>query len=344
MNLVKSEYIGDIVSSATPGAFSLFSYTVNPGLFNLFPYGATIANSFAQYQFVRLAFRYVPTSGTSTGNADPALGTVAARFLYDPTESVDDSYFMMQSQHGAHTSVTSMPFTYKCGVGSAASRVQKVRVGSVPTGQDPRMFDLGIFEIATNGVPSASSNLGQLFVDYEVRLMKPVLVGGFRGATALFGHWSGAVDYTNTAPLGVATQMSSVSDQNTITPYIPTYVSTGAGPIDRTIYLPVTPIKYRVMLVISWVGTGTFGVVFPSTALSSGVSVLTAFDTPSAPTPYDTNPGTGEICSHASLSYMLEVAPTPGSPPYLQLGTGGTLPSGTRSAEVIMCVVPYNAY
>ena len=71
MHLTKSEYVGDIISSSSVGGFKIQTFTVNPGLFNLFPYGATIANSFAQYQFVNLRFRYVPTSGLTTGNPDP---------------------------------------------------------------------------------------------------------------------------------------------------------------------------------------------------------------------------------------------------------------------------------
>lgn len=344
MNLVKSEYIGDVISSATALGFKIATYRVNPGLFNLFPYGATISNNFSQYQFVRLSFRYVPTSGTSTGNADPALGTVAARFLYDPTEAADDTYFMMQSQHGSHTSVTSMPFSYQCGVGSAAARVQRVRTGSVPTGQDPRMYDLGTFEIATNGVPTVSANLGQLFVDYEVRLMKPVLIGGFRGGSSLFGHWSGATDNGGAAPFGSAAGMTSVSDQNTITPYIPSYNASGVGPRYRSVYLPVSPIKYRLWVQLSWVGTTAAAITYASTTVTAGVTILTAFNTPSAPTQYDEAPAPGETATRSSLAYMLEVAPNPAVTPELLLGTTGVYPGGTRSAEVIMVVVPYNAY
>jgi hypothetical protein len=206
------------------------------------------------------------------------------------------------------------------------------------------MYDLGTFEIATNGVPTVSANLGQLFVDYEVRLMKPVLTGGFRGGSSLFGHWSGATDNASAAPFGTAAFMTSVSDQNTITPYIPYYNANGVGPKNRSIYLPVSPIKYRLWIQISWIGTTAAVITYPSTTLTSGVTLLTAFNTPSAPSQYDESPNSGETATRASLGYMLEVAPNPAVTPELLLGTTGVYPGGTRSAEVIMVVVPYNAY
>lgn len=342
MHFSKSEYIGDIISGVG-GAFKLQSFTVNPGLFNLFPYGATIANSFAQYQFVYLKFRYVPTSGHSTGNTDPALGTVAARFLYDPTEALDDTYFMMQSQHGSHTSMTAVPFVYSCGVDSTASRVQKVRTGSVPTGQDPRMYDLGIFEIATNGCPEDNSNLGQLFVDYEIRLMKPVLVGGFRGGTALFGHW-GSTNLSGNGNnlLGQLGPMTSVSDRNTLTPYIPAYTDT-VGPTGNVLYLPVSPIKYRLWISLSWTAGTAGDWTAPAVGVShAGIVLLIAFDNGASqqdPTPESAVTG----LLRAGVQYIVEVGPSSVVPSLTF--TGALVPYlGTNTAEVIMSVIPFDAY
>jgi len=49
------------------------------------------------------------------------------------------------------------------------------RAGSVPSGEDVRLFDVGNFEFATEGCANATDQVGQLWVTYDVTLFNPRL-------------------------------------------------------------------------------------------------------------------------------------------------------------------------
>ena len=52
-----------------------------------------------------------------------------------------------------------------------------VRSGNVPTGQDAKTYDLGIFQFAvSNGYQTSSINLGEVWVSYKIKLRKTKLI------------------------------------------------------------------------------------------------------------------------------------------------------------------------
>lgn len=85
--------------------------------------------------------------------------------------------------------------------------VQYVRSGAVPSGEDPKSYDLGKVNLATQGIPAASTNLGELWVTYEVELRKPQITVGGVGST----QFRGSGTHSTTALLG-ATITTKVND------------------------------------------------------------------------------------------------------------------------------------
>lgn len=65
----------------------------------------------------------------------------------------------------------------ECDYSKTADLAQFVRSGPVPSGEDPKTYDLGLFQFAINNVPSAMYNqqIGELWVEYKVRLRVPKL-------------------------------------------------------------------------------------------------------------------------------------------------------------------------
>ena len=341
---------------------------MNPGLFDLFPWGAAIANNFTQYQFASIRFRYVPTSGNALNSTNTALGTVTCRCLYDPTETIDDNYGVMQNSYGSYRSPPTVPFTYACSVNSSATNVQKIRLGVPPAGSDMRMYDLGIFEFASNGVQGANTNLGQLFVDYEVRLLKPRLSSGFRGLTALYCHFQqNSCNWSPSNPFGTGSQGTlpvGSAASNTLLGYIPEYAPSpdglipASGPVGTWLLLPRSTVAYRMQIVVSWQGNGAplNPVVFPPVGPPTGVTVDGVTRVMDCPDNQLWSTGLGgqtpapdnfpyNIVQELTYTTIVDVQPYDGNQQRVNI-EGGTLPinaSNLGNLDIFYTILPYNA-
>jgi predicted nucleic acid-binding Zn ribbon protein len=70
------EYITDIVTSSTAGAFSYVTYSINPGQDSLFPWLSNIAQCFEAYKMHGLVFEYKSMSADALNSTNTALGQV----------------------------------------------------------------------------------------------------------------------------------------------------------------------------------------------------------------------------------------------------------------------------
>lgn len=168
------EYIADVVSNSSNGVFNLVNYNVNPGLASTFPWLSTIARNFEEYEFKGLVFEYRTTSGAVTSSQ--ALGAVIMATNYDV---VDPNFTTKQAMEAYEYSVSGVPSAnllhpVECAPGSRPLNTLYVRNTGVTTGGQ-QLYDFGNFQIATQGVPGSSVNLGELWVSYDVEFRKPKL-------------------------------------------------------------------------------------------------------------------------------------------------------------------------
>lgn len=77
------EYIGDIISSPTAGAFSFNTYSINPGYVGTFPWLSNIAQNFESYKMHGLVFEYKTMSVDALNSVNTALGQVILSVQYD---------------------------------------------------------------------------------------------------------------------------------------------------------------------------------------------------------------------------------------------------------------------
>jgi hypothetical protein len=201
MTICHREFLQDITSTT---GFSLTSFPINSGLTSTFPWLANVAINFEQYEFLGLVFSYRPTSATSVGSTNTAQGTVIMATDYD----THDSTFSSKQQMEAYEFSTSCaPFNEMLHPIECQPRFNTLarfftRSGAVPTGADTNFYDLGNFQIATVGM-QASAVIGELWVTYQVRLLKPKLPTPL-GAGLIGAHIveSPATAVTTAAPLG----------------------------------------------------------------------------------------------------------------------------------------------
>lgn len=169
------EYICDINSST---GFQNQSFIINPGNSTLFPWLSTIAKNFEQYEFLGLIFEFKSTSATAVGSVNTGLGTVIMSTDYDV---LDQPYADKRAMEVAEFSTSAAPFNsqvhpIECDPKQNVMRQLFIQPGNLASSypDDPRFSALGNFQIATSGM-QAISTIGELWVSYHVKLLKPQL-------------------------------------------------------------------------------------------------------------------------------------------------------------------------
>lgn len=292
-----TEFVGNVVVPARadagggqlPSFFDVASFAINPGLEEVFPFLSKLASNFEMYEFSGLIFQYKPLSSESATTTN-SLGKVILCTNYDASAPAFLSSASMQNYDYASTAKPSVGQIH--GVETKASqRLTKqlyIKLTSSPPGigpvgqKDKLLTDLGLFQIATEGVPvgTAPSLVGELWVTYQVKLSRATIVRSIGLKEAEFCSIAWDVDHAVTT--GLPTYTNILQDENN-TFMCRTAIITGAPGTNRVSFeLPLamqsgtyivmynqttvlgTPIgtvtnqlNYRT--VTPWLGAGTFG-------------------------------------------------------------------------------------
>jgi hypothetical protein len=206
------EYLTDIVSGAgTPSAFTANTYPLNPGATLTFPWLAQIAANYEEYEIQGMVFEFISTSGESVASSNTALGTVIMATEYDPTKPIFSSKQAMENYTMAVSfkPSTTMMHAVECKKALTPVKQLYVRTGAPVSGTDLRWTDFGNFTIATVGMQASGTFLGELFVTYKIKLLKPRLpvTLGLGGQIASAHYYRTGV--TSAIPLGTTTTFSS---------------------------------------------------------------------------------------------------------------------------------------
>lgn len=189
------EFLGNVqAQAAIPGgatgalsSFNVVSYAINPGLHTTFPWLSQVACNFTMYELIGCIFEYKPTSGEFGTTGQNALGKVVMATQYDPDaapfvnsvqmENYDYSDVCKPAEHMIHGVETA--------AGQRATKMMYVRTGT--SVKDKVFTDVGTFQIATENVPvsgaagtTVTSNIGELWVTYRVKLSRAQLFSTFR--------------------------------------------------------------------------------------------------------------------------------------------------------------------
>lgn len=180
----KSEYLGEVVSGAA-GTFDLKSYEFNPGNPNMFPWLSQVASNYQQYIVEGCYIEYRSMSGDALNSVNTALGQVIMSAQYNSNDPVFESKQEMENYEYGMSIVPSKSCMYffECARGQNVldnlyirSRKNTVQSNDAPVPIDDKRFeDLCRFSIATNGLQGANVNLGELWITYQVRLLKTKL-------------------------------------------------------------------------------------------------------------------------------------------------------------------------
>jgi len=209
------EYIGDVYGTTL---FANVGYSLNPGVSTTFPWLSTIAQNYQEYRFHGLVFEFRPLITDYVTSGAPGVVVMSTNYNADVT-----NYTSKQQMENSEFATSVKPTVglmhgVECATGVTINPQKYIRQGSVPVGQDLRLYDLGNFQFATQANPV--QDLGELWVTYCCELFKPIVpidVGGDVSSAKIgrLGSISGTaplglIQATNTGSLTVTTTSSTV--------------------------------------------------------------------------------------------------------------------------------------
>lgn len=171
------EYLGDVITSATAGAFSIQSFPINPGISTTFPWlYAVVGGNWQQYRINGMVFEFRTMSGDALTSTNTALGSVVMATDYDSTDQRFQSKAQMENtEFGVSCKPSScMIHAIECARAQTSINEQYVRYNAPLPNADIRLYDLGLFSIATVGMQGSSVNIGELWVSYDIEFLKPI--------------------------------------------------------------------------------------------------------------------------------------------------------------------------
>lgn len=202
------EYIGDVFTHPTvAGAFYQQNFAINPGLNDLMPWLSSLAQQYQQWRPNGIIFEFISTSGDITNNQ--ALGKIIIATDYNTTtlhtsftnqqEMLAESY----SQEAAPDK--NMAHGLECAPSERARSIYFVRSGFVGADQTLADFDIAQTTVATVGGPSANTNLGSLYVNYDISFYKTTLSNGVANKNLIMRQWTATTGInTASAPFGTS--------------------------------------------------------------------------------------------------------------------------------------------
>jgi len=172
------EYILDVDPTA---AFTIAAeLPINPGMRITFPWLATIARNFEEYDFKGLVFQFHSTSSDAVLGtaASTSLGTVSMATQYNVLSPPFRSKLEMLNYQFANSSKPSLDLFHPVECRNRDNVLGSLWVRNQNTtliGADRRMYDQGDFTLTTDGNQGTGGSIGELWCAYEVILKKPKL-------------------------------------------------------------------------------------------------------------------------------------------------------------------------
>lgn len=262
-------------------------------------------------------------SAEATNSSNIALGSVTMCTRYNV---LDPNFRSKAEMEGASYCMSCKPscdmmiHPIECDLSMTPQDILYTRSGVIPSGADPRLYDLCNFQIATSGFQGASVDIGELWVTYEFAFFKFRLWAAL-GYTTDFYDAISTVPPTSLNPLGVPLTLSS---RNTIE--LPSITAGGASTFTFTLPSYPQPVRYSFYLRYDFsASTVSSSYTF---AISNGTATLVE---------YGPSPGSSNLFEYR----IFDVQCNGGSLPNVCTITRSVaLPAVTTSFHCVLTLVP----
>jgi hypothetical protein len=191
------EFIRDLVVPTNPLEFNLQDEVINPANRNLFPWLNQMAKQYSQYKIHGMVFTYKTMS--SDYAASGPLGTIFMATNYNALDRPFASKIELENSEFAVSTKPSQSLIHAIECDPKVSGVDILYVRD-PTydvsgeTSDRRFYDYGRFQVGTQGLPGTTGHtLGELWVSYDIELIKPIPGGSLKFGTSLISKPNGTV-------------------------------------------------------------------------------------------------------------------------------------------------------
>lgn len=316
-----TEYLGDIISGA-PGSFTLQSFDINAALEKTFPKLAQCMANYDQYVVEGMFFEFRSMSADALNSTNTALGQVVMACNYNVLSPNFSTKQAMEEYDGGISikPAESCKFFIECSRSESPLDVLYTRSALVPTGADQRMYDLGNFQIATNGLQGTNVNVGELWVTYQIAGLKPKLFSGM-------GNYNNGLCCSNTTWTSGSDYWGNIAQAVKVD-----YSSGGMGLGSNFFNFPISPLVQTYQVISCWVGSGAAAWVpptltFTNAQLANNGSI--GLDL--------TSPSNGSSTTNGQMTFVCTVnANTQG----VFTLTGGTLPTTPTNVYLRVWQIP----
>jgi hypothetical protein len=180
------EYLFDVVTSPTIGAFSIQAIPIQPALLGSFPWLSATAENYQEYRLNGVVYEFKSNSYDALSSTNTASGTVVMATDYNVLDPTFVNKFQMEQTQFTCSGKPSIDLLHpiECSKIETPTNILYTRPGPVTTG-DLRLYDWGNFYIATVGMQGRSTNIGELWVTYDISLLKPKLTS----TVDVYDHW-----------------------------------------------------------------------------------------------------------------------------------------------------------
>jgi hypothetical protein len=310
------EYLRDISASTV---FSIQTFTINPGV-ETFPWLAQVATSFEQYRVRGMLFYFNSLSSPNilSASATTGLGAVIMATQYDVEDPQFGTKMEMENYCYANSRVPYKSFIHpiECARNQSTLTELYVRDGQEQIlTTDARFYDLGKFSIATVGMQADTGVVGELWVTYEIELLKPKLSAAPTVETRLTDIYYATTGVTGAAPTG-----SSITR----------VVGSNLGTLHtaNTFNFPANTLGEAILFVFIWRGD--------STACTMPVFTYNGFTA--------TSLISGGVASNGNITtttllYVSTLIQTGETTKSVAIGTAGTIPANATRFEAVFTVL-----
>lgn len=323
------EFLGDIITSGVTGAFKLQSFLINPGLEDTFPWLSQIASNFQEYRIEGMIFEYRSMSADALNSTNTALGSVIMATNYNASDANYASKAEMEnSQYGQSIKPSESCVHYiECARSASVLSELYVRDSALSIQDDQRFFDLGKFQIATTGMQGVNVNVGELWVSYQIRLMKPVMEDAL-GNDAGWARFNSNLGVTNSAPLGTGN-------------FFPVAGSTIAASVSTdglVLTIPQSSLKKTYIVEVLWIG-GSATYAIPTTN-TTGSNVLAVNIFQNNGTNISGAPQGTATATSVMRRWCWSFEGYSNVPNQITFSTNGTLPTSVTTLDIFVIQIP----
>lgn len=322
------EFIGSL-STSSDGSFKNTAYNLTPLNPSLFPYTRNIAAQYDIWVPLGIIFEFKSTASVSIASSTAvAMGSLIMTTQYNVLDSgLSNKIDMMQYQWTTQGKISEdliHPIECDPMESPLGGKYYTLVNSGANKSFDPRFATMGVFNIATAGTPAATNVIGDLWVTYQFKFMKPRKPS----AVAFADHYQLNTDASTSAYFG-STLPTSVAGSNF-----------GTTLTNTTIVLPSW---FSGNVSVNWtLGGSSTAYTLPTLTGTNGVSALNLYASDGFNVAGNNNTGT----TMAATWYFQVSNPT------LGLNTGGqptitfslgTLVTSSTTGDLIISVIPISA-